>query len=86
MQKKIIICLLIFITSKTNAQQNNSFNGIDVNMDNLYRLSHAKSRSISPENFSGAKGEGAKAITGTGSNAARDLGKGWKISPSVVIK
>ncbi len=26
------------------------------------------------------------ATTGTGSNAARDLGQGWKLSPSVVIK
>ena len=86
MQTKIITCLLIFITLKTTAQQNNSFNGIDVNMDNLYRLSNAKSRSISPENFTGAKGEGGKATTGTGANAARELGKGWKISPSVVIK
>ena len=55
-------------------------------MDNLYRLSNAKSRSISPENFTGAKGEAGKATTGTGANAARELGKGWKISPSVVIK
>lgn len=86
MHKKIITCLLIFITLKTSAQQNNSFNGIDVNLDNLYRLSNAKSRSISPENFNGAKGEGGKAITGTGGNAAKELGKGWKISPSVVIK
>lgn len=86
MQFKIITFLLIFITLKTTAQQNNSFNGLDVSMDNLYRLSNAKSRSISPENFNGAKGEGGKAITGTGANAAKELGRGWKISPSVVIK
>ena len=86
MPKKIITCLILFIALKTTGQQASSFSGIDVNIDNLYRLSNAKSRSISPENFSGAKGEGGKATTGTGSNASKELGKGWKVSPSVVIK
>lgn len=45
----------------------------------------AESRSISPENFTGEKGKGGMATTGTGEAAARDLGQGWKISPSVVI-
>ena len=67
-----------------NAQQ--KFNGLDVGLNNLYRLSDAKSRSISPENFTGAKGEGGKAAVGTGSLASRDMGQGWKVSPSVVIK
>jgi hypothetical protein len=62
------------------------FNGIDMNMSNLYRLSDAKSRSISPENFTGEKGKGGMATTGTGTNASRDLGQGWKVSPSIVIK
>lgn len=86
MKRSIIIWLIIFGSLKTFAQQNNSFNGIDVNMNNLYRLSNAVSRSISPENFTGAKGEGGKATTGTGAGPARELGKGWKLSPSVVIK
>ncbi|MDP4285300.1 MAG: DUF2961 domain-containing protein [Bacteroidota bacterium] len=86
MKRNIIIGLFLLGSLQSSAQQKGSFNGIDVNMNNLYRLSDAKSRSISPENFTGAKGEGAKAITGTGAKAARDLGKGWKISPSVVIK
>ena len=86
MKKPLLICLVFFISIKIFAQQNNTFNGIDVNMDNLYRLSNARSRSISPENFTGAKGEGGKATTGTGSGPARELGKGWKLSPSVVIK
>jgi hypothetical protein len=55
-------------------------------MGDLSRLSKAKTRSISPENFTGAKGEGGKATEGTGARAARDLGPGWKISPSVKIK
>jgi Protein of unknown function (DUF2961) len=86
MKRNLIIYSLVFISLKTSAQQNGSFNGIDVNMDNLYRVSNAKSRSISPENFTGAKGEAGKATTGTGAGAARELGQGWKLSPSVVIK
>ena len=62
------------------------FNGLDLNLGNLYRLSNAKSRSISPENFTGEKGKGGMATDGTGKNAARDLGQSWKVSPSVVIK
>ncbi len=62
------------------------FNGINSNMGNLFQLSDAKSRSISPENFSGEKGKGGMATTGTGTNASRDLGQGWKVSPSIVIK
>jgi hypothetical protein len=62
------------------------YNGVDTHLGNLFLLSNAQSRSISPENFNGAKGAGGKAETGTGSGAARELGQGWKISPSVVIK
>ena len=62
------------------------FNGLDQNIGNLYRLSKAKTRSISPENFSGAPGSGGMALKGTGAEAARDLGQGWKISPSIQVK
>lgn len=57
-----------------------------MNLANLIHLSQAQSRSISPENFSGEKGKGGMATEGTGAACARDLGVGWKISPSVVIK
>jgi len=77
---------LLCLTGRSFAQQPSKFNGIDANLGNIFRLSDAKTRSISPENFNGAKGEGGKATTGTGSSAARDLGTGWKLSPSVVIK
>ena len=60
--------------------------GLGLDMGNLYRISKAKSRSISPENFTGEKGRAGMAEQGTGKNAARDLGRGWKISPSVVIR
>ncbi len=63
-----------------------SFNGLGLHLGNLSHLSSAKTRSISPENFTGEKGCGALAMEGTGAHAARDMGKGWKISPSVVIK
>ena len=62
------------------------FNGLTTGVGDLYRLSHAKTRSISPENFTGEKGRGAMATEGTGAQAARDLGVGWKISPSVHIE
>lgn len=61
------------------------FNGLGMNLGNLSRLSRAKTRSISPENFTGEKGKGGMATEGTGANCARDLGQGWKISPSVRI-
>jgi hypothetical protein len=60
--------------------------GLDLSMGNLYRVSDAKSRSVSPENFTGEKGKAGMATEGTGKNAARELGQGWKLSPSVVIR
>lgn len=63
-----------------------NFNGLGLHLGNLSRLSKAKSRSISAENFTGEKGKGGMATEGTGSKAARDLGQGWKISPSVNIQ
>jgi hypothetical protein len=63
-----------------------SFNGLGLNLGNLARLSSAQSRSISPENFNGAKGQGGMATEGTGATHAVGLGQGWKISPSVRIQ
>ncbi len=63
----------------------NPFNGLDLGLGNLYRMSPAKTRSISAENFTGAKGQGGMATEGTGAECARDLGQGWKVSPSVNI-
>ena len=50
------------------------------------RLREVETRSISAENPDGSRGGGARATTGTGADAARDLGIGWKISPSVNIE
>ncbi len=62
------------------------FNGLHMHMGNLSRLSDARTRSISPENFTGEKGAGGMATDGTGRNAARELGQGWKVSPSITLK
>jgi hypothetical protein len=62
------------------------FNGLGLHLGNLSRLSNAKSRSISPENFTGEKGKGGMATEGTGGHAGRELGQGWKISPSIKIE
>ena len=62
-----------------------SYNGLGTGMGNLSRLSDASTRSVSPENFTGEKGNGARAVEGTGAECARELGQGWKISPSVRI-
>ncbi|MBX3091297.1 MAG: DUF2961 domain-containing protein [Cryobacterium sp.] len=48
--------------------------------------STVQTRSISPENFDGSVSGGGRATEGTGADCARDLGPGWKISPSVDIK
>ncbi len=62
-----------------------TFNGLGVGLHNAWRLSKAKSRSISAENFSGEKGGGGKATEGSHTRAARDLGQGWKVSPCIKI-
>ena len=62
------------------------FNGLACDVGNIFRLSDAKSRSISPENFTGEKGKAAMATDGPSARAARDLGIGWKISPWINIK
>jgi hypothetical protein len=66
--------------------QNQKFDGIETGLHNLFRISEAETRSISPENFTGEKGKAGMATEGTGKVAARNLGQGWKISPSVRIK
>jgi hypothetical protein len=63
-----------------------SYNGLETGLQSLARLSSAVSRSISAENFNGEKGKGGMATEGTGANCARELGQGWKVSPSVVIE
>lgn len=92
--KKNLTVMLFFCLLPFLAFTQNKFNGLDMNMGNLYRLSDAKSRSISPENFTGEKGKAGmadpadkdKPNVANAFNAARDLGQGWKVNPYVRIK
>ena len=80
---RMLSFLLLFAGGTMMAQQ--SFNGLGMGLGTLSRLSHAKTRSISAENFTGEKGKAGMATDGMGAKPARDLGQGWKISPSVKI-
>lgn len=82
----LVAALAICLAPSAALAQSQPFNGLDTGLHNLYRLSNAETRSISPENFTGEKGRGGMATEGRGKNAARNLGQGWKISPSVLIK
>jgi hypothetical protein len=61
-------------------------NGIVAGVSGLSQLADAQSRTISPENPSGAKGAAARSADGVAAAAARDLGQGWKVSPYVHIQ
>jgi Protein of unknown function (DUF2961) len=61
------------------------FNGLGMGLGTLSRLSAAKTRSISAENPTGEPGRGGMATEGTGAIPARELGQGWKVSPSIEI-
>jgi hypothetical protein len=63
-----------------------SFNGLGMNLGNLSLLSQAQTRSLSPENFTGEKGRAGMATTGMSEACARDLGRGWKVSPCIRIE
>src|SRR4030042_5758364 len=92
--KKILTLILLICFLPLIAFTQSKFNGLDMNIGNLYRLSDAKTRSISPENFTGEKGKAGMASpedkdkpnTANAFNAARDLGQGWKVNPYVIIK
>lgn len=92
--RKIMFALSLLFCAHLYAQQPSKFNGVDMTLGNLSRLSDAKTRSISPENFSGAKGKGGMADPSLDSGkrnvanawyAAKDLGKGWKVNPFIEI-
>jgi hypothetical protein len=63
-----------------------AYDGLTPNLTNLYRVSNARTFSISPENLTGEKGKGGMAVEGSASRAARALGQGWKVNPFVVIE
>lgn len=93
--KKILFLLAIVIITGTVSAQQGKFNGLDMSLGNLSRLSDAQTRSISPENFTGEKGKGAladpvkdkgKRNVANAASEARDLGKGWKVNPFIIIE
>ena len=92
--KKLLLILSVCFLSIFEVTAQSAFNGLEMNMGNLSRMSSAKTRSISPENFTGEKGKAGMARLedkdvpnkANASNAARDLGQGWKVNPYVRIK
>ena len=90
---KMITTLFFISIALFGFSQPRTFNGLDMNLGNLYKLSNAETRSISPENFTGEKGKGGMAIpdpdapvnTANATHAARDLGQGWKVNPYIRI-
>ena len=93
--KSKLLFLSVFLLIPLLAYSQADFNGLEMNMGNLFRLSNAKTRSISPENFTGEKGKAAMADPKDGQhsvnvanafNAARDLGQGWKVNPYIKIE
>lgn len=86
MKKLLLLSMAVCLSWTAFSQQ--TFNGLDMNLGNLSRLSDAKTRSISPENFTGEPGKGGMATLdqGNAKNAARDLGQGWKVNPYIHIE
>lgn len=93
MKKQALLLSCLCLIGCTSFAQT-PFNGMEMNMGNLYRLSDARSRSVSPENFTGEKGKGGmarpedkdKINQANAFYAARDLGQGWKVNPYIKIK
>ena len=92
--KMLVSLFLVGMTLSAQAQSA-AFNGLDMSLGNLSRLSKAETRSISPENFTGEKGKGGMADpvkdkdirnAANAANVARDLGQGWKVNPFINIK
>ncbi|PSR55571.1 hypothetical protein AHMF7605_19700 [Adhaeribacter arboris] len=88
MKNIVLLLTFLYFGITESFAQNSSFTGLETNLENLFRISDAKSRSISPENITGEKGKGGmtKLENGSAAHAARDLGIGWKVNPYLVIK
>ena len=80
-----VLIVLFLMSTAMLVAQTSQFNGLGMGLSGLSRLSKAKTRSISPENFTGEKGKGGMSTEGPAKKAARDLGQGWKVSPFVRI-
>jgi len=80
--KKIFLLIVTILSISLNSYCQTN------NLRNLFQLSNAQTRSISPENFTGEKGKGGMATLeeGSAAKAARKLGQGWKVNPYIRIK
>ncbi len=86
MNKAMTLIVLFLLVWSSLYGQSATFNGLEMSMSNLPLLSRAKTRSISPENFTGEKGKAGMSVDGLAKDAARDLGQGWKVSPYIHIE
>lgn len=91
---KRVTLVLLGLVAFCFASAQEKFNGLDMNMGTLSRLSDAQTRSISPENFTGEKGKGGMADpekhkgqrnVANSALQARELGIGWKVNPYITI-
>ncbi len=57
-----------------------------IGFGDITKLKNIKSRAITAENFKGEKGKGAMATEGRGAEMARELGRGFKISPAIDLE
>lgn len=93
MKRILLLMFVVFSLMVQKTYSQNQDNSLNLNMGNLYMLSDAKTRSISPENFTGEKGKGGMAKiedrnTPNAANAAssaQDLGQGWKVNPFINV-
>lgn len=94
MRKLSFTLFFCFLSLFSFSQHSGKFDGLNMSLGNLSRLSDAKTRSISPENFTGVKGKGGMADpvknkgqhnVANSASQARDLGIGWKVNPYITI-
>ena len=93
--KSLILAALCMATVGVYAQSNYPFNGLDMNMGNLSRLSDAKTRSISPEKLHGREGARRHGRSGQGQGPAQcgqrppcgqGPGQGLEGKPFIIVK
>jgi len=82
----LLMFLILLSIPLSGLSQELASDGLDNGLGNLYRLSDAKTFSVSPENLTGEKGKGGTATEGSASREARELGRGWKVNPFITIK
>ncbi len=84
--RRLAIAALPFCLALPLPAQDAPYSGLTSSLENIYRVTRAQTRSISPENLTGEKGKGAMAERGSASRAAAELGQGWKVNPYIVVQ